>query len=272
MSAEQASPWTGAPRLKVVTFNTWKCDGGYGLRMEAMIRQMQALDADVFALQECFATLDGSTDTARNLAHSLGMHLHTAQARRKRRWFQGEWVDSFSSLAVLSRLQMRAADHMELPSTAADGGRLVQFCSLEQAGRSVLVVNTHLSHLPALDGGSALRGEQLLALLHQSARMPPHDLILLCGDFNASMDSSELSPFMQPPWSLVDAFVQAGGGEKFTHRTPEGQSQNLDHIFCVPLCSPSPMGCLAASVVLNEPGVLISDHAGVSATFGVAKA
>jgi endonuclease/exonuclease/phosphatase family metal-dependent hydrolase len=269
MTSEQTDSGARPTQLKVVTFNTWKCDGEYALRLEAMSRQMQALDADVFALQECFATLDGSTDTARNLAHRLGMHLHTAPARRKRRWFQGEWVDSFSSLAVLSRFLIRTGNHMELPSTQADGGRLAQFCSLEQAGRSVLVVNTHLSHLLQLEGGDALRSEQLRTLLNHSARMPPHALTLLCGDFNASMDSPELSPFMQPPWSLVDAFAQAGGGEKFTYRTPEGHGLNLDHILCVPSCSPSTMACLAASVVLNEPGVLPSDHAGVSITFGM---
>ena len=103
MTAEPSGPCTRPTRLKLVTFNTWKCDGEYALRLEAMGQQMQALEADVFALQECFSTLDGGTDTARSLARSLGMHLHTAPARRKRRQFRGEWVDSFSSLAVLSR-------------------------------------------------------------------------------------------------------------------------------------------------------------------------
>ena len=85
MTAEQTATDTSPTRLKVVTFNTWKCDGEYAMRLEAMCEQMKALDADVFALQECFATLDGSTDTARFLAHHLGMHLHTAPARRKPR-------------------------------------------------------------------------------------------------------------------------------------------------------------------------------------------
>lgn len=83
------------------------------------------------------------------------------------------------------------------------------------------------------------------------------------------MDSSELSPFMEPPWALVDAFAQGGGGEKFTYRTPGGQGLNLDHILCVPSCSLSPMGCLEAAVVLNAPRVLSSNHAGVSVIFGL---
>jgi len=269
MTPRLPSDGASATRLKAVTFNTWKCDGDYALRLEAMCQQMKALEADVFALQESFATLDGTTDTARFLAHSLDMNLHIAPARRKLRHFQGEWVDSFSSLAVLTRLTIRSGGQLELPSTVTDGGRLAQFCSLEVAGRSVLVVNTHLSHLTQLEDGGTLRAEQLRTLLNQATQMPRHALTLLCGDFNASMGSPELSPFMQPPWSLVDAFAQSGGGEKFTYRTPEGQGLNLDHILCVPSCSTSPMGCLAASVVLNAPGVLPSDHAGVSVTFGL---
>lgn len=269
MTPRLPSEGASATQLKVVTFNTWKCEGDYALRLEAMCMQMKALEADVFALQESFATLDGTTDTARFLAHSLGMHLHIAQARHKVRCFQGEWVDSFSSLAVLTRLPIRSGDQLELPSTVADGGRLAQFCSLEVAGRLILVVNAHLSHLPHSEGGGALRAEQLRTLLNQLTQMPRYDITLLCGDFNAAMDSSELSPFMEPPWALVDAFAQAGGSEKFTFRTPEGQGLNLDHILCVPSCSLSPMGCLEAAVVLNAPGVLPSDHAGVSVTFGL---
>ncbi|MBK9348493.1 MAG: endonuclease/exonuclease/phosphatase family protein [Burkholderiales bacterium] len=273
MTPRLPSEGTRATRLKVVTFNTWKCDGDYALRLEAMCQQMKALQADVVALQETFATFDGTTDTARVLARSLGMQLHTAPARRKMRRFQGEWVDSFSSLTVLSRLPIRSGEQMELPSTVADGGRLAQFCSLEVDGKSVLLINAHLSHLPQSEGGGALRAQQLRTLLDQSAQMPQHDLTLLCGDFNAAMDSAELSPFMRPPWALLDAFAQAGGAEKFTYRTPEGQGLNLDHILCVPSCSHMAVDYLDASVALNAPmqppDVLPSDHVGVCVTFSL---
>jgi endonuclease/exonuclease/phosphatase family metal-dependent hydrolase len=270
MTPEPNSLHTGPTRLKVVTFNTWKCDGDYPLRLETMCEQMQALDAEVFALQECFATLDGSTDTARTVAQHLGMHLHTAPARRKPRWFQGGWVDSFSSLAVLTRSPIRSGDRVELPSSVADGGRVAQICSLEVAGRSVLLVHAHLSHL---EGGGALRAEQLRALLGRPVWMPRHDIALICGDFNASMDSPELARFLEPPWGLVDAHEQAGAGAKVTYHTPEGQGLDLDQILCMPSCSQAPVVCVGASVVLNAPaqpsGVFPSDHAGVSVTFSV---
>ncbi|MEX1167316.1 MAG: endonuclease/exonuclease/phosphatase family protein [Hydrogenophaga sp.] len=257
----------------MVTFNTWKCDGDYPRRLEAMCEQMQALDADVFALQECFATLDGSTDTARSLAHSLGMHLHTAPARRKQRLFQGKSVDSFSSLAVLTPSPILSGDGFELPSSLADGGRAAQICSFEVSGRSVLLVNAHLSHLSHLDGGGMLRAEQLRALLGRLVWMPRHDIALICGDFNASMDSPELARFLEPPWSLVDTCAQAGTGPKVTYRTPEGQGLKLDHILCAPSLSRVPVGYREAGVVLNTPasasGVMPSDHAGIGVALGL---
>jgi len=270
MNADPNSLQTGPTRLKVVTFNTWKCDGDYPRRLEAMCQQMKALEADVFALQECFATLDGSTDTAQTLGRHLGMHLHTAPARRKPRLFQGGWVDSFSSLAVLTRSPIRSGEPVELPSSVAEGGRVAQICSLEVAGRSVLLVNAHLSHL---EGGGALRAEQLRALLGRPVWMPRHDIALICGDFNASMDSPELARFLEPPWNLIDAFAQADTGPKVTYHTPEGKGQNLDQMLWMPSCTQAPVVCRDASVVLSAPaqpsGVFPSDHAGVSVTFSV---
>src|SRR5690349_12850241 len=50
--------------LRIVTINTGKCDGPYFPRREAMARQLGALDADVIALQESFASIDGCVTTA----------------------------------------------------------------------------------------------------------------------------------------------------------------------------------------------------------------
>ena len=150
---------------------------------------------------------------------------------------------------------------------------MAQFCSLEVSGQPVLIVNAHLSHLLPSEGGDTLRAEQLRALLRQTVRMPRHDMALVCGDFNASMDAPELAPFQAPPWGLVDAYVQAGEGFKVTYHTPEGQGLNLDQMLWVPSCSRAPVACLQASVVLDAPsgpsGTRPSDHAGVSVTFGL---
>lgn len=271
MTARRPEVNPPVPALKVVTFNTWKCDGDYAARVEAMSRQMMLLQADIYALQESFATVDGTTDTAVFLANHLGMQLHIAPSRRKRRWFQGEWVDSYSSLAMLTRFPFLSAKVVELPSSTADGGRVAQLCAIETDQYTVLLANVHLSHLPhAVD---ALRTEQLSALLNEMAQWPRPDLALVCGDFNASLDSPEFAPFMESPWGLVNAYAQAGGVEKITCRTPDGKGLNLDHILCVSSCSNTLVDYLDASVVLNgstsQGGVLPSDHAGVQVTFSL---
>lgn len=272
MPTNQALFETSPTRLKVVTFNTWKCDGPYALRLQAMSQQMQALEADVWVLQECFSTTDGGTDTARFLARMLGMHLHIAPARQKRRQFQGEWADSFSSLAVLSRWPIASGQALALPSSLADGGREAQLCSIAFEGRTLLLANVHLTHLLDQEG-SLLRSAQLQTVLSQLAQMPPHDLALVCGDFNASMEAQELADLMKLPWGLLDVFAQHGSAEKITCHSPDGASLNLDHILYVPTCSRVALQCVNAEVVLHAAlppwGVMPSDHAGVSVTLQV---
>lgn len=267
MPTKQALFDTPPTRLKVVTFNTWKCDGQYALRLQAMSQQMQALEADVLLLQECFATADGGTDTARFLARTLGMHMHIAPARPKRRQFQDEWVDSFSSLAVLSRWPISFGQAFALPSSFADGGREAQLCSVVIEGCTLLLANVHLTHL--LDPeGSSLRSVQLQTVLSQLAQMPPHDLTLVGGDFNASMEAHELAAFMKLPWGLLDAFVHNKRAEKITCYASDGTGLNLDHILSLPTCSRMALKCVDAKVVLHAAlppwGVMPSDHAGVS--------
>lgn len=272
MPTNQALFDTAPTRLKLVTFNTWKCDGPYALRLQAMSQQMQALAADVWVLQECFATADGGSDTARFLARMLGMHLHIAPARQKRRQFQGEWADSFSSLAVLSRWPIASGQALALPSSLADGGREAQLCSIVIEGRTLLLANVHLTHLLDQEG-SLLRFAQLQTVLSQLAQMPPHDLALVCGDFNASMEAPELAALMEPPWGLLDVFAQHGRAEKITCHASDGAGLNLDHILCVPTCSRVAQQCVDAEVVLHAAlppwGVMPSDHAGVSVTLQV---
>jgi endonuclease/exonuclease/phosphatase family metal-dependent hydrolase len=140
----------------------------------------------------------------------------------------------------------------------------------------VLLVNVHLSHLTVKEGCNALRALQLRTVLNRLTQMPQHDLTLVCGDFNASMESFELAPFMKHPWILVDAFEQSGSSEKVTCRTPDGDGLNLDHILCVPSRSRVTVDYRESAVVLNAPaqpsGVMPSDHAGVSVTLDLGSA
>lgn len=87
-------------RLRVVTLNTWKCEGVYALRMQAMVEQLQPLNADVLVLQESFASADGMISTARTLAEALHLEYAWIPERPKSRLCDGHWMESYSGLAV----------------------------------------------------------------------------------------------------------------------------------------------------------------------------
>lgn len=249
-----------APGLRLVTLNTWKCDGHYALRLQAMAHQLAALDADVVALQEVFAAPDAQAHTGRHLAQALGMTLVDAPARAKFRWMGGQWLNSHSGLAVLTRGPVLDAGVWALPHTEADGERIAQWVDLRVHGQPVRVVNTHLTHL---DGAHTLRQQQWQAVLDAAAATPADTLVVVCGDLNATLDDAALrQPLDAGGWQAVSALD--GPTPKVTHQGPQGQGQDLDHV----VARPSPrMIWTHAAVVLDRidarVGVTPSDHAGV---------
>jgi endonuclease/exonuclease/phosphatase family metal-dependent hydrolase len=76
--------------MRIVSLNTWKCDGPYRQRLGLMAEELAALAPDVLLLQEVFATEDGHADTAAFLAQALAMHVIVSPARRKHRLFEGQ--------------------------------------------------------------------------------------------------------------------------------------------------------------------------------------
>ena len=262
--------------MRILTLNTWKCDGPYGLRLQAMAAGIQALDPDVVALQECFVSTDGQHDTVRYLSHALGLHAQWAPARRKLRWVQGQLVDSWSGMAVLSRHPALECVSLQLPSNPADGGRLAQVALLRlTAGTPLALANVHLSHLPDAAGGTALRTQQLQAVLHGLSTRHGGQPQLVCGDFNATVPAlwpphASLPPGSQQtnPQGWTDLCAQLGMANKATHITDAGEPKDLDQMLCNRVMADT---ALSAHVVLNHPdaatGVLPSDHFGLMATF-----
>lgn len=264
------------PGMRVLTLNTWKCDGPYSLRLQAMAAGIRALNPDVVALQECFASANGQHDTARYLSRALGLHAHWAPARHKQRWVQGQQVDSWSGMAVLSRTPAIECLSLDLPSSAADGGRIAQIALLQvNADNTLVLANVHLTHLSQAACGHGLRQQQLRAVLAYMATRYGNTAQLVCGDFNAAThellapDVHRLvggQPVPSPDWT--DLCAQVGLANKATHITEAGEPMNLDHM----LCNRALAGAVAgAQVVLQHPdpatGVLPSDHFGLMATF-----
>ena len=250
--------------LRLITINTWKCDGAYSQRLLALRGQLQAIKPDIVALQESFHSTDAQRCTARYLAEALHMNVALVHERRKVRQVEGCDVDSYSSLAMLSRFSLDDSQALALPSNLEDGGRSAQLCRVEVAGVRLLIANVHLSHLSPLAGGAALRQQQLHALSTNLAGHRDTDLQFICGDFNAALPELDLHTLASPfaPWQ--DAYQAAGGAVKVTHRSADGVGSDLDHLL---FAGRRPVQWAGARVVLNHvdtfTGVLPSDHAGV---------
>lgn len=248
--------------LRLVTINTWKCEGDYGARLLALERQLAALAPDVIALQESFATVDGRLDTATRLGRRLGMAVSFLPERRKLREVEGRLLDSYSGLAVLTRETAVEQTSMALPSSAEDGGRSAQLLRWRHEDKAIIVGNVHLSHLPH---GAALRQRQLGAVLAHPWFAADAAIAIACGDFNAALSSFKLRGFLDPPWRWRDACASIVA--KRTHRSAPGDG-DLDHVLVRYEGGPLQAD---ATLVLDAPdpdsGVAPSDHRGVEARF-----
>lgn len=256
--------------FSLLTINTWKCDGNYRQRLVLLIRGLAALQPDVIACQEVFRT--ENANTGRELAQALGMHYAFAPARHKPRLFEGQLTSSESGLALLSRYPIQQTDTLPLPDHPNDGDRLAQFVWLRANGASVLIVNTHLTHLR---GQSELRKRQLATILAHLALTDPDQLVLLRGDFNADLRSEEIRFLLTRPMISARNAYTAGGGvlpgyTMIDRLTPAGSApvrgRCIDFIFSLARHPARHPVIASARVVLDTPDAADnypSDHCGV---------
>ena len=172
--------------MRIVTLNTWKCEGLYARRLVLMAEGLRELCADVICLHECFA--GGGASTAASLAEALGMRAYAAPARRKLRTYGAGRVMSTSGLAILVCNPAISVDVCALDTDARDGQRIAQRLDLDHKGVGLRILNLHLTHLtgPAADG---VRTAQLGAAMDWA----------LAGDLNATAADQALAPLRLAP-------------------------------------------------------------------------
>ena len=175
-----------ADRFSLLSLNTWKCEGEYPKRIEAISHLLQNLGPDIVLFQENYST-DDQHSTARQVADSVeGYQLIESIARCKPRRCNGEEGESCSGLAVLSRFPVTLLDELNLPSDQADGQRIAQFIDLDLGLIKCLLINAHLTHLA---GEDELRRVQAETITNHAFHLGYHDNVILGGDFNAMPDS-----------------------------------------------------------------------------------
>ena len=250
--------------MRMVSLNTWKCDGDYRRRVRLMGRGLAALAPDVVCLQECFRSAEVGVDSAAALGAATGLSVVARQARCKARDFEGEPVASSSGLAILVRHRLIGSGVLPLPSDSRDGERLALFVDLRVQQRRLRIVCTHLTHLR----DSALRAQQARALLALDDGTA--DAVIVAGDFNARITDASLGALAERCHRGTDAAADAGtylGSAVAIGRSERPRSARaIDQLL---LLGGARRGWLSRpSVVLARPdaeGVYPSDHTGVFA-------
>lgn len=256
--------------FKILTLNTWKCDGKYLQRLDWMGHLLETYQPDILMLQEVFRSTDGRFATDLFLAEKLGYRTHWTPARQKFRQIAGQMLDSYSGLAILSKHSCHFTETLNLPSNEADGGRAAQLAIFEIAGQQLLFANLHLSHLPKSD---ALKINQLRAVLD---RLPviPFELGFMAGDFNSTPRSETVKYLLaHPEWHIRDAYATTQIAEKFAAGATfynRGRGKRIDYIFTIsPPLTAKKCTITHAEVAMGKlgpEGLLPSDHFGVMAT------
>jgi endonuclease/exonuclease/phosphatase family metal-dependent hydrolase len=252
--------------LTLVTINTWKCDGDYYNRRAVLKEQLMKLDAQVILCQECFKCADGSVDTLDYLSQALGMPAYAVPAREKKRRLDGEWVDSFSGMGVLTSLPVNGMLTIDLPSDGADGGRKAQLLTIESSpGVELLIANIHLTHLP----DEELRRRQWQAVINV-IQQSKATFRLIGGDWNAA--ENDLAALREKT-SAADCYRLGQGDEprcSLLACYKNGLSVCVDHFYTLPLESSNYPFFVHAGVVLDQPdvssGLYPSDHFGIRVT------
>jgi endonuclease/exonuclease/phosphatase family metal-dependent hydrolase len=260
--------------IKILTLNTWKGEGDYFKRLRVMADQLKRIDPDIIACQKCFAIPDGNVNTLDFLARELNLFSYFTPARFKKRNFDHTDIASFSGLGLLSRYPITMIQELLLPSCDEDKERKIQIAPLNvMAEKKLAVINVHLTHLPnAVD----LRNQQIQTITNSITMLHEFEAILLCGDFNATINSSELK-LLTTLYGAADTYSLGKGKQPRLGAYQKNDFQIrkiVDYIFSIPNPSGEHPYFTDSRTVLNFPdkisGLFASDHPAVTTTLHLA--
>ncbi len=257
-------------QIRIITINTWKCDGNYDKRLVLLAEQLKALSPGVIACQECFLSEEGKADTLKSLAAELGMHACFLPGRFRKRLFKGNWVNSFSGLGILSALPLRELENYTLPEVPGDEERKLQLAEIDLSGNNkMLIANTHLTHAR----NTELRKEQAGFVADKVSARDTYKYRIICGDMNAVPGSAEINELISKA-SAIDCYA-AGHGAEPRYSLAEAYNRGImicvDHIFALPFpATKTYPDFVNSAIVLNskdhEKGIYPSDYFGISTT------
>ncbi len=252
--------------MRILTINTWKNEGNYRGRIEALVAGILQLAPDVVCLQEAFSSVDGQNDTTASVASALGMTAAALPLRRKFRRHNNLMTESWSGLSILSHHPLEEQRSQELPTHPDDDERSLLACAIRLGKARLWVGNLHLCHLGY--AGHTRMAQLALSLqrLHAWRDGAP---AILCGDFNEALTAPGMKLALRASPHMVDAFAHdLQHAQKNTHVDALGNSLDVDHILYLERSGLEPT---RSSVVLKPKRVdgawFPSDHAGVCVDF-----
>jgi endonuclease/exonuclease/phosphatase family metal-dependent hydrolase len=257
-------------RLRVVSWNVWWRFGPWQERAPAIEATLRTLDADVVALQEVWGEPDGPS-FASVLGDALGYHHVYAQRL--------DWDGVLFGNAILSRWPIAETEWWPLPARGdAEESRTLLYASIEGPRGAVQVFDTHLNW--RFDH-SDVRQEQVAFICERIEEKRPRDFPpILCGDMNASPDSTEMwmlnGKTTTPVRKLVfhDAWELAGDGPGHTWSNDNPYAaqdlevaRRIDYIYTGWPRAHGAGNVVHAEMIGRDPveGVVPSDHYGVLA-------
>lgn len=246
--------------LTVVTLNLFNDQRDWPMRQSVILAGLRELRPDVLCVQEVLqhATLRNQAET---LGDSLGYRVHFTSVdgvEREKRYGN----------AILTPHRVLRVGGKNLDP--ANDYRTVAYVRIDFRGRVIDAYDTHLHHTTE---GGAIRAEQVRDLLAFVDSTRGDGALVLAGDFNAELETSELR-LLAP--EFADAFrtlhPRATRAEAVTFNPRFGVDPGvIDHIF-TSRSARTKLRPLASEVVFRtarSDSVWASDHFGVLARFGV---
>lgn len=256
--------------MRLLTLNTWKNGGNYTKRMQAIAFNLKQINPDIIFLQEVFQAPSLNLDTAQFIKNQFNFHVAMAPARQKMRKHLDQEVLSSSGLAILSRFPIIRHNIIPLPEDPRDGERIAQFVQISIGeDQHILCINLHLSHLR---DAKSLRIKQLESIMHHMLGKREDQICILAGDFNATINSKELSYLTEAPHFAKDSFDLKKAKSNLPIERPKTvETRAIDFIFFLPDIHQRYPHVNFTEVTLNTIddtfGVQPSDHAAVVVDF-----
>jgi endonuclease/exonuclease/phosphatase family metal-dependent hydrolase len=241
-------------RLLVATLNILNLADRWEERLPLLLADMAALQPDLIGLQEVVYPLQQD-----RLLGAAGAGRYEAV----RGWAgRPEYGNS-----LLVKAPLEAADFERLELGFQRAAHRVRV-GLPGGTRLVFAV-THLHHVPADD---RTRDEQAVRLVEWLAGAPPHDAMVLVGDFNATPDSEAVRRLcdagFRSAYELAngaDPAVTWPSGLQAPAMDTDGEPSCLDYVWVRGKVAVEEARLFADRPAVGDPTLFPSDHLGIAA-------